>query len=530
MKNIIKILLFLSVSFSGFSQLSGGSGTATSQTINSSLSVRRVGPQTVAIAVGNPILFTQVDSNIGTDITYNPATGVARLKSGKTYRILADMGGIYSATVTTATTNDNARGGCEFFNITANTIFGGFQNKIAYPPGFTGTNTLEGGGMGAVTATITPTVDTDIIFRVQRNNNLTGIGGNGNFYLDGNASPAWMTIDVVAGQSSVTGQSVDYLKVKRITSSQTIALSTDILFNSTPTGAIPYNSATGLATLTSGKTYKIKSRLVGRNDGTGTTQRYITYDIVTNANATLPATANPTQGTQFLATSTNNEGGGSEATAEFTPTANTDIKIRVTGIDGSNWTLDAERSYLEITQLGTSAWTGLNVTTTGSGASTYNSATSTLNIPDLSIKDRVRCSGGGVSNSFSATVTSGIFTGWTQLQQVGTSFVPATGIFTAVRAGYYRFTCGVLLSSVTGAVGQRLGIAYSVNNSTFGSNTPIHSVYVPFLNPSNFPIMATETKFLNAGDFVKVCGFLDGVTAAAISPNVNFNHLEIEEL
>ena len=42
--------------------------------------------------------------------------------------------------------------------------------------------------------------------------------------------------------------------------------------------------------------------------------------------------------------------------------------------------------------------------------------------------------------------------------------------------------------------------------------------------------MATETKFLNAGDFVKVCGFLDGATSASVSPNVNFNHLEIEEL
>jgi hypothetical protein len=192
----------------------------------------------------------------------------------------------------------------------------------------------------------------------------------------GNSQISWKK---VSGFLPVTGQSVDYLKVKRITSSPTIALNTDILFNSIPTGNIPYNTTTGLATLTANKTYRIRAVLVGRNDGTGTTGRYITYDIKTSANTDLPATANPTQGVQFLASSVNNEGGGSEATAEFTPSVNTDIKIRLTGIDGNNWSLDTERSYLEITQLGSSAvyagvypgvWTNYTPTITATASGT----------------------------------------------------------------------------------------------------------------------------------------------------------------
>jgi hypothetical protein len=147
-------------------------------------------------------------------------------------------------------------------------------------------------------------------------------------------------------------QTTKFLKVKRTGSNQSLALNTDVLFNSTTTGNVPYNPLTGLATLIAGETYKIKSRLVGRNDGSGTTARYLIYEIVTAVNAVLPADSNPTTGVMVLATSVNNEGGGSEATADFTPIANTDIKIRITGIDGSNWTLDADRSYLEITQMG----------------------------------------------------------------------------------------------------------------------------------------------------------------------------------
>jgi hypothetical protein len=163
-----------------------------------------------------------------------------------------------------------------------------------------------------------------------------------------------VTWNKISGFSPSTGQTVDYLKVKRTSTSQVLALNTDILFNSSQTGNIPYNPATGLATLSAGKLYRIKSRLVARNDGTGTTGRYILYDILTSANTALPSAANSTTGVQFLATSANNEGGGSEATADFLPTVNTDIKIRISGVDGNNFTLDADRSYLEITQLGSS--------------------------------------------------------------------------------------------------------------------------------------------------------------------------------
>jgi hypothetical protein len=201
---------------------------------------------------------------------------------------------------------------------------------------------------GTVTQTVRITTNGSTVYKAQLGGNNTALK---NISTSNNNNITWKKL---SGALPITGQTLDYLKVKRITSAQVLTVNTDVLFNSTPSGNIPYNSATGVASLKANKLHKIKARLVGRNDGTGTTGRFIIYDIFTAANAPLPATANHTQGVQFLATSVNNEGGGGDATAYFMPTVDTDIKVRLTAVDGNNWTLDTERSCLEIEQLGTS--------------------------------------------------------------------------------------------------------------------------------------------------------------------------------
>lgn len=132
--------------------------------------------------------------------------------------------------------------------------------------------------------------------------------------------------------------------------------------------------------------------------------------------------------------------------------------------------------------------------------------------------------------NFTNTGTSGtllIFTA--SLQNVGSAYNISTGIFTAPRTGYYRFNGQVLMGTTTMGVGTRLGIILSVNSAGFGSNNPIHCFYASVANPSTFPIPFNELKFLNAGDNVRVIGFLDNATSAAISSNVNFDFLTISE-
>ena len=61
----------------------------------------------------------------------------------------------------------------------------------------------------------------------------------------------------VAGNLPVTGQSVDYVSVSRTGSDQTVNTNSVIIFNTNNGGNIPYNTSTGLFSLTAGKTYKL---------------------------------------------------------------------------------------------------------------------------------------------------------------------------------------------------------------------------------------------------------------------------------
>jgi hypothetical protein len=307
----------------------------------------------------------------------------------------------------------------------------------------------------------------------------------------------WQTLASYAqfsGGSQSVGTTSDNLKVKRITTSQVLALNTDVLFNSIPTGSIPYNAATGLATLTANKQYRINARLVGRNDGTGTTQRYITYEILNSANANLPITANATTGTEFLATSINNEGGGSEATADFTPTANTDIKIRITGIDGSNWTLDQDRSYLEITQISTSA------------------TTSTTRV-------NVICRNKTTQSITSATWV--VLNNWTVVQDPTGSMNGATGLFTAPRNMTVTFTAGN--SVTTSALGQYYGICIYKNSVTQFYN----NLQTCATGSNLFPCTSGVIELL-AGETIQVRSYSGGTTAND-TPSVSNSWFTITE-
>ncbi len=152
----------------------------------------------------------------------------------------------------------------------------------------------------------------------------------------------------VIGKPGVSGQMVDYARVSR-TTNQTLALNGDVLFNSAVQGNIPYNPATGIFTLSVGKTYALKAGLKTRAN---TTSGYVVYQWVNVANTPLTG---GTEGVDMQVQTALNEGSGAIASAIFTPsTLNTQVKVRVTGtFGGPTLEADSVRSWAEITQLGT---------------------------------------------------------------------------------------------------------------------------------------------------------------------------------
>jgi hypothetical protein len=106
--------------------------------------------------------------------------------------------------------------------------------------------------------------------------------------------------------------------------------------------------------------------IVGLNDGNGrsfltweivTAPVFLTYELVDSANTVL---AGSTAGTDMMASSSLDEGSSASATAIFTPTVDTSIKVRVTGLGlagGARIEVDIGRAFLEVIQLGASATT-----------------------------------------------------------------------------------------------------------------------------------------------------------------------------
>jgi tetrahydromethanopterin S-methyltransferase subunit B len=182
-----------------------------------------------------------------------------------------------------------------------------------------------------------------------QNSNTSAIAlfGNGN-------GRSYISAKKISGFMPATGQTVDYVSVKRSTSNQTgIVVNTDVIYNSISSGNIPYNTTTGVFTLTAGKTYNLFASSKIRNDGTGSAGRYVQFEWVDSVSNT--ALTGLKQGVSIMSTSTLNESGTDNAGGIYVPVSNQTIKVRVTGADGTNIELDVNRTSANITQLGSSA-------------------------------------------------------------------------------------------------------------------------------------------------------------------------------
>ena len=161
--------------------------------------------------------------------------------------------------------------------------------------------------------------------------------------------PAISITSPTAGQTAVSltptitsakGLTKDRLLFKRLTDLSNMAVDQDISWDNV-TGTLEHTAI--LATLRAGVEYRIRAGLSG---GFSAANGDMGYKIVkASDNTQLP---DAVQGTCLAVTHTANTGSNSMALATYTPTVDTDIKLRITYLTGGPVAIRTSGSYFEI--------------------------------------------------------------------------------------------------------------------------------------------------------------------------------------
>jgi hypothetical protein len=168
----------------------------------------------------------------------------------------------------------------------------------------------------------------------------------------------------VAGNLPVTGQTVDYISVGSINLTG-VGGSQDLIFSTNFGGNIPYNSTTGVFTLSANKTYLFQAQI--RVNTASANGNYIEYGFVDAiSNALL---VNGTESITSSTTSTSNFGSNPVINFVYTPISNQTVKLRSTS--GTRGTQSVVSGTANITQIGSSAFVS---PWTLSGTNTYNTS------------------------------------------------------------------------------------------------------------------------------------------------------------
>jgi hypothetical protein len=197
----------------------------------------------------------------------------------------------------------------------------------------------------------------------------------GYYYWNGSN---WATI----ATASSPDQTLDYVSVQ--SSGQTVVTGSKIMYNTTLSGNIPYNSSTGNFTLIAGKTYRLTA--------------YATLDVSSSAGAELNFVwrnaANAELGNYALllaANATITAAGQGIVDVIYTPTTNTTVSVYVNWAGGTV-ALRGGYTYATIQQIGSSATINPWIL---SGTTTYNT-TGNVGIGTSTPTSRLNIVGGGI--------------------------------------------------------------------------------------------------------------------------------------
>ena len=288
----------------------------------------RTSAQTTGIAVGSPVLYTNVVSSYGSDISLNTTTGVFTLAGGKTYRLSGSVGRV----------KFGGAGSLISLQWRNNTDAVNFGSATYITPETGSANTASGLNNEAV---ITTTSDINV--------QLSITSGGATSFSDNLAFPT-AYIEVLtdlpanaptdAAKSQVYG-TVEYINVIR-TGTLSLATGATAVFNSIVSGNIPYSTSTGEFTLKAGKTYELSTTLQQTNSG------YANYSWYSdNLGSNIGGTARAiSSGTGYSE--------NSNATIIYTPTTDDHVHVVMTGGSGA---VLYTNSTATIKQIGTTAAT-----------------------------------------------------------------------------------------------------------------------------------------------------------------------------
>ncbi|WP_412464288.1 beta strand repeat-containing protein [Flavobacterium mekongense] len=291
-----------------------------------------------------------ITATVGTVGTYN----ITATANGVTFTGTGTFAGTGSqAIVLTASGTPTAAGsnsftlsttpGCSF---TRNTIDAGSGGTAAVSSwDCTGTLTgvaAVGVPVSGLTKVVTATVGTVGTYSITATANGITFSGSGTFAGTGSQAITLTATGTptAAGTSSFTINStpscsfsvttktlskVDYVYVTR-TTPQTISVNSDIIFNVNNSGNIPYNTSTGVFTLTAGKTYRLSFNGYVYAFDSANGDAYIEW--VDSSNASLMSGT----GASFLSNNLtgNDQDGKPTSDIIYTPGTNMSVKLRVT--------------------------------------------------------------------------------------------------------------------------------------------------------------------------------------------------------
>lgn len=219
--------------------------------------------------------------------------------------------------------------------------------------------------------------------------NLGSVGLEAGYYYW--TSTSWSTI----ATASSPDQMVDYVSVSVI-SQTAIGDNRDLIFTTKNGGNIPYNTTTGVFTLSANKTYLFQAQV--RANGASADASYIEYGFVDATSNTLLV-----NGTQTITSSTTRTAGfGSNPVINFiyTPTSNQTVKLRTTAT--TSGTQNIVSGTANITQIGSSAIINPWVL---SGNNVYNT-TGNVGIGSTSPTEKLEVSGNVKATNFLGTASS----------------------------------------------------------------------------------------------------------------------------
>ncbi|HYF05017.1 MAG TPA: tail fiber domain-containing protein [Patescibacteria group bacterium] len=310
--------------------------------------------------------FNTVNAQFGNDITLDTASsyqsgnnlasvGRFTLKAGKTYKLQA-----YLSAVTFSSTSANF----QWYNTDTGAAIGSVADLVATSHT---SNYVSGDGP---TTYFTPTVNTRVELRFL--NALTS-------YESDNVSAI---IEVIAGYAPTLGQMVDYT-YGNITAVTNVAATQDLNFTTSASNMSPTSPN---IVLKAGMTYRLEAAVEFDADTAGD---QIIVNWVDSNNAILTGAARGN--TDSVSTDVKLRNNQPIAAVVYTPSVDTTVKVRVTGVSGT--TGDIQAGWLIVQQVGSTAFTG-------AGINFFSSATGTATIDNLNFQQTWNWSTLGTGTGF----------------------------------------------------------------------------------------------------------------------------------